>query len=224
MSWRLPARLARREVARRRGRTALVVLLVALPVAGMAVAFTLQRTGERTGLEEWREQYGDFDAVTYPSLDGAEPTLPEGSSVVVVRTGSALLRLGVGGRTFADVTDLPAGDRRLRAATEQVEGRAPRTAGEIALSPELAGALDVGVGDRLELDQPEVSAEVVGLAEQTTCLSCHRIIFAPGQDTLRRDDPGTQLLIDLPRMLAPGQRQQLEAVPNIDLRSRWAAR
>ena len=47
---RLPLRLARREVRRRPGRTALVALLVALPVTGMAMAVILIRTDAETPL------------------------------------------------------------------------------------------------------------------------------------------------------------------------------
>ena len=60
MSTRVAARVARRDVLRRRGRTALVALLVALPVAGMVVAFVLQRTGDGTA-EDAGEQHEQQD-------------------------------------------------------------------------------------------------------------------------------------------------------------------
>ena len=64
---RLPLRLARREVCRRPGRTALVALLVAIPVAGMAIAVTLIRTEAETPAEDWQQEYGQADAVAASS-------------------------------------------------------------------------------------------------------------------------------------------------------------
>ena len=65
---RLPLRLARREVRRRPGRTALVALLVALPVAGMAMAVTLIRTDADSPRQLWERQYGQADAAGYTEL------------------------------------------------------------------------------------------------------------------------------------------------------------
>src|SRR5690606_28337082 len=87
---RLALRLARREVWRRPGRTALAALLVALPVAAMASAQVLIRT-ERgvTETEKWQRENGDADAVSW----SAAPIEPE--------------------RALPEVTGLPDGARRL---------------------------------------------------------------------------------------------------------------
>ena len=61
----LAARLARREVRRRPGRTALVALLVALPVAGMVMSVVLFRTEQLTPAEQWQREYGAADGVLH---------------------------------------------------------------------------------------------------------------------------------------------------------------
>ena len=78
MSTRVAARLARRDVLHRRGRTALVALLVALPVAGMVVAFVLQRTGTFEGGQA-KESYSVVQGSGSGDLQGIRG---EGSSAV----------------------------------------------------------------------------------------------------------------------------------------------
>ena len=53
-TWRFASRLARREVRRRPGRTALVVVLIALPVAAMAAGSVLARTAN-PNTSQWRQ-------------------------------------------------------------------------------------------------------------------------------------------------------------------------
>jgi putative ABC transport system permease protein len=58
---RVAARLARREVQRRQGRTLLVVLLVAIPVAGMTIAAVVRETVALTPRESYRIWFGSSD-------------------------------------------------------------------------------------------------------------------------------------------------------------------
>src|SRR3954468_14486563 len=62
--WRFAARLARREVRRRPGRTFLVMLLVAVPVFGMTVITVLVRTDNDSAAEIWAREFGHADLVT----------------------------------------------------------------------------------------------------------------------------------------------------------------
>ena len=216
MSVRLAARLARREVRRRPGRTALVALLVALPVAGMVIAVTLEHTAEETPLEEFQARNGAFDAVAW-RLDGRAERLPEGSTALAVRSGYADLRPAPGHRIYADVSDVPLTDPRVRRAVELVEGRAPEQPGEVALSPALADAFGLVVGDRLDVDPDALDGEVVGIAEQPRCLSCERILVPPGTDLGPTEHGGVQLLVDLPPDLTTPELVRLQREAQLDI-------
>ena len=63
-SWRLAARLARREVRRRPLRSLLVVLLIAVPVFAITVADVLVVSQQTHGpAEGFRREYGDANLV-----------------------------------------------------------------------------------------------------------------------------------------------------------------
>ncbi len=57
-SWNFASRLARREVRRRPGRTLLVMLLIVIPVMGMATASILARTIALSNSDPFTQQYG----------------------------------------------------------------------------------------------------------------------------------------------------------------------
>lgn len=207
---RVPLRLARREVRRRPGRTALVAGLVALPVAAMAIAVVLIRTDRSTTpLEEWRRSVGAADAVTFsqvPVPPGATPVpeqpavaLPAGSRTVTVSGMFLRVRTADGRRSDLDLRDLPLLDPITAGIHDLIDGRAPTAAGEIALGSQLADRLGVDVGDDLVLERPSARFVVVGLVEPVGCLSCSNALVAPGE--LRQVpgeiDGGVQL-IDLP--------------------------
>ena len=94
---RLALRLARRELVRRPWRTALVVLMVLVPSAGMAFAVTMIETNQWTALDELESTSGQTDAFGewFDQGNPAEPgdeqldelaaALPAGSEVVVDR-------------------------------------------------------------------------------------------------------------------------------------------
>ena len=201
----VPLRLARREVRRRPGRTVLVALLVALPVAGMAMAVTLIRTDATSRLEEWQRTYGQADAAGY-ELD-VDAALPEGSRTVPVHTTWMRLRAADGARADSELTDLPLDDPLTAGIHDLVSGRAPARDGEVVLSTALAGHLGVDVGDELVLERPELTATVVGEVEPVGCLSCETAVFAPGTlpDERRAERGGGHLLARGPaRRPVPG--------------------
>ena len=70
VGFRLALRLARREILRRPGRTLLVALLVALPVASMTVAVVMVRTQHETPVQLWQQQNGNADAAVYTNAVG----------------------------------------------------------------------------------------------------------------------------------------------------------
>lgn len=176
---RLPLRLARREVRRRPGRTSLVALLVALPVAGMVLAVTLIRTDGVTPAEAWERHHGQADAVGV-SLPAAPGLAPGARSVRVHDLSYFPVRTEAGRRSDLQLSDHPLLDPIMVGFAEVVAGRAPTKDHDIALSPTAARQLGVVVGDELVLDRPAARFDVVGLVEEVDCISCRTAIVTPG--------------------------------------------
>jgi len=196
---RLPLRLARREVRRRPGRTALVGLLVALPVAGMAMAITLVRTDSITPLESWERTYGQAEAAGFHG-DVEAGDLPDAWRQVEVQSTWARVKDAAGHRAGVELSDLPLTDPITSGIYDLTTGRPATHPGEVVLSSALADDLDIAVGDDLDLVHPELSARVVGEVEPVGCLSCAAMLFAPGSlpgDPLINEG-STFVLVDIP--------------------------
>lgn len=61
-SWRLALRIARRDALRAKGRSALVVAMIALPILGVTAADLAFRSGELSPAEELTRELGEADA------------------------------------------------------------------------------------------------------------------------------------------------------------------
>ncbi|MEO6317312.1 MAG: FtsX-like permease family protein [Acidimicrobiales bacterium] len=221
---RLPLRLARREVRRRPGRTILVALLVALPVAGMAMAVTLIRTDAVTPAEEWERTHGQADAVGYGG-DVALVSLPPGSRTIAIRSAYARAKAADGTRAGVEMSDLPLNDPLVAGIHDLVAGRAATRPGEVVLSAQLADQLGLHVGDELVLDRPALTATLVGEVEPIGCLSCGTLLVAPGQlpdgvPGATTDAESAFVLIDLPDPQSVQELTGLQAAgsDNIEVR------
>jgi putative ABC transport system permease protein len=209
---RLPLRLARREVWRRPGRTALVALLVAVPVAGMVAAITLVRTDQVSPAEEWRRYNGGATARAFVAehLD----LLPTGARVVPVRQAYVTVRTTDGRRGELALTDLGPAQMFGAEITTVLEGRAPTAPGEVALATDTIERLEVAVGDRLELDRPVATTlTVVGRVEEPLCLSCATAVASTEtlQQLVGQDVLVDRYLIDLPALSEAEQRALYDA-------------
>ena len=80
---RVALRLARRDIARHKGRSLLIVLLIMLPVAGMTGAATLYQSSQRTPGEIVRYELGNtqarFSVLPVPSADSLQDPLNDGA-------------------------------------------------------------------------------------------------------------------------------------------------
>src|SRR5690242_58535 len=105
--WRVAARLARREVTRRWGRTLLVMLLVAVPVFGMTTLTVLVRTGRNTPHQVFARAFGQANLV---ALGNARPPAGGWPAGTRILTGSEIDTIGLvthdGTARLARVTDL----------------------------------------------------------------------------------------------------------------------
>src|SRR6266545_2225432 len=103
-------RMARRDLRRHLRRSALIVALVALPVAGLTAGIVLLRAASPTGAQRAADVLGAatlrVDATSPQArLDAA--ALPAGSRTLAFSTDGGLLRVGPGDVRRISLTDLP---------------------------------------------------------------------------------------------------------------------
>jgi putative ABC transport system permease protein len=218
-------RVAVRDARRDRWRTLLVVLVVALPVAGLGGMISLVDTLTATPAERVTDLMGRADLLAVPDRDVLGATDPlvdladrlpsgavlepssRGSDEVVLPGSRAVVMMA---DTSLDPQALAAGRYRL------VEGRAaePRAgvdATEVVVTPDVIEWLDVRVGDRLDL-VARGEVEVVGVALRPESLRERRLLVAPG--TLGPDAILEEVLVELP----PGPAGDPTALEGVMLR------
>ncbi len=184
--WRVALRLAARDARRHRGRTGLVVTLIAIPVALLAGGATLWATQDVSPAEETVQQFGaaDFEVRARDGdvdLDWVPGELPDGARATPLDRSELLLNdeLGpVGAESIAVDLTAPVHEGRL----DLVAGSAPEGEEEVALTPALAHDLDVDLGDVITDPDGDPIGEVVGLAEWPSALPRRTVFAAP--DTL----------------------------------------
>ena len=203
--WRFAARLARREVRRRPGRTVLVAVLVAVPVLSMTVASVLARTETDPWSERFARSHGAADIVGYISSanDGAvsdtlEIALPDGSKWEAVNVVYATARSG-DRRSDVEFTDISLDSPITKGIVELRSGRAPVTADEVALDADTAARFDVTVGDTVNLTSPEGQWKVTGIVRKAERWGQRMVVFGDFDWTRCRSGFCYQhLYIDLP--------------------------
>lgn len=225
--WRLAARLARREVRRRPGRTLLVMLLVTMPVLAMTLGSVVARTNSETFEETWGRRNGSADAVVnlygadrpsggQPGRDelaarvkAVDDALPAGAGIErYVAVDGPMLR-GPSEQRWVRFTDQRLDGPIGKGVLQLVEGREPESAGELALDPGTADALDVGVGDTLDLTSPKGSWTVSGFIRLSDRFGDGLVVFADF-DWNRAAVASTRVvtLVDLPDGQSSADRRQ----------------
>jgi putative ABC transport system permease protein len=206
--WLAALRIARREARRAKGRSALVLALIGLPVLALSFLAASYDMFTLTAAERLDRLLGAADAQLtwsfdtpanqvdlagaegYP-LDGSQPDsypshtdqdllslLPAGSRVSPRGQGETRLATATRG-AWLPWHELDLADPLTRGIAEVTEGRAPGGAGELALTATAADQLGVRVGERVEVPDDGEAYTVVGVVE-----------FPGGLGLLpRRDDP-----------------------------------
>lgn len=192
--WLPLLRIARRDALRARGRSALIIAMIALPVAGMAGTDVLVRSGQLDPTEVAARELGTSQAVVISSagagrleqppdqryagsfgestpLDPAAQAaavralLPAGDRVLTSTSGSVQARTATG---VAQVgwTEVNVGAAAFHGKFRRVSGQAPLTATEVAVSAALLHRLGVQVGEDVRLTQPVRTVRVTGVVDQ----------------------------------------------------------
>ncbi|MBX6750586.1 MAG: hypothetical protein IRY85_13110, partial [Micromonosporaceae bacterium] len=158
-------RLARRDARQHRRRTLLMLVLIALPIAGTALAATLFTTVRVTGEDRATAAMGHADLALYASSGEADwsqvqPLLGPVEHVEPVAIQTR--QLSQGSSTVEAAIWAADESRTARQMLQLVDGAWPDRPGELLLTPALADDLGVRVGDAVTVDGTRY--ELVGLA------------------------------------------------------------
>ncbi|MEV0718585.1 FtsX-like permease family protein, partial [Asanoa sp. NPDC050611] len=218
--WRTSLRIALREARRAKGRTAMVLVLITLPVLGLAFAavtvdmFDLrpaEKVDRLMGTADARVQWYDR-APLQQSLDGqrwsseqepdpsAEPFLPSqrellaqlpaGSTAIPVTSAWLEMRTATGIGS-AEVLGVDAASPIAKGMVEVLDGRAPSAANEVALSRKSMERFDAKIGGTVQDASRTETFSVVGLVETPANLG-ELMVRAPGTE------PVSAWLVDTP--------------------------
>ncbi|HEU4675337.1 MAG TPA: FtsX-like permease family protein, partial [Motilibacteraceae bacterium] len=190
--WRPALRIARREALRARGRSLLVLLMVALPVLGMTVADVVARTSQLDPAEQVSHQLGHAQALVRFSggqvmqspdasasssqwsgdLSVPDPAAQVRQAQAVLGGGYRLLTLSRqpslpvatrAGRATMDYQEIAYDDPALAGHYEALAGRAPAAPDEVAVTPAVLRRTGSELGGTLRMLGPERTVRVVGV-------------------------------------------------------------
>lgn len=234
-------RIELREMRRNLRRSLLVVLLVAVPVAAISGASTLMRAIQMSPEDHARQALGRADLrvegfADRAGLEAVEDALPPGSRTQGVVAGlervqapgvelrARLLALSPDALSPVAVSedpssDVPSPDALADGILSLREGRMPRNAGEVALSPSLLDALGRRPGDAVTLEYGGLRT-IVGVVVDPEDTTAPVVVRRPAV----AEHPGRRfLLVDLP----PGSEEnttsalrQMDAPPQLHVTTR----
>ncbi len=198
-SFRVAVRLGTGAARRGRWRSVLVVILIALPVLAMAGAVTLLATVTPTPEQTAIARMGVADLVVTPTGDGSVSglvaLLPARSRVEPVAQASGSFT-AAGARYGTEVFSMNL-DGLAKGIFTVLSGRAPQTAGEVAVSPDVLAISGVSIGDPITLtDRGPVT--VVGTVENPMNLRMRMVLADAGLASAIGGPSGTTYLVALP--------------------------
>jgi putative ABC transport system permease protein len=217
--WRPALRIARRESWRAKGRSLLVLFMIAVPVAGATAADVLITTHDISVAEGVETSLGNADALARFESGGPVTQQPDGQSirtaepfrgelplptaadieaalgrpVPIVEVIYGEQRIDTGREVIApDVRQFDTTSDLTQGLVRVVEGRLPTLLGEAAINEQIAD-LGISVGDELSVigGTPLL---VTGVANRPSNAGRHQLVLPPGSLS-KRDRYGSELLI-----------------------------
>ncbi|MEV3989755.1 ABC transporter permease [Streptomyces sp. NPDC049837] len=208
-SWRAAVRIARRDAWRYKGRSFLVLAMIALPILGVSAADLTVRSSElsteerlarsigaadarvvdpRYGgvpilqhpLEENSMPAGDFDDKPWPE-GGTDVTkaLPANSTVLTDSTGAGKIRTAHG-LLQTEIRELKAADPLARGILSLQEGRFPEKADEVAATTHFLESSGLGIGSTVTARGLDREYRIVGSYELPNELKADQLNALPG--------------------------------------------
>jgi putative ABC transport system permease protein len=216
-------KVAMKNAKRNRKRTIFLVLLVAVPVAFGVVVAGIARASNLTPEEQAQTYFGNADArlQVYPATGGVydwimsnlREVAPEATVTELRQAGIRVENIG--GTGYAQVWDIDMSSPATEGFLVHVSGDLPSEETEVAISPTLAEAMEVEVGDTVEFeDLPFGDLTVVGLVSEPFFNQSTVVLLSPGALEPLAGDP--ELLLD-PSLLLSGPGAEEAALQINDL-------
>lgn len=220
-TWLVSLRIARREARRAKGRTALVLALILLPVLGLSFAAVTYDMFTLTPAEQLDRELGGFEASVHwpfggqvtqdaqgysvmdpghgepvtPSADGLLALLPAGSRVALLDAREVRLRGGTGEQKL-QAHQLDLADPAYRGRVGLLRGAAPASGGEVALNAAAMELLGVRLGGTVQLAE---RGELRVVAEMELPENLRpAAVLRPGTLPVGPPEPYTRWLVDAP--------------------------
>ncbi|MGP3753610.1 FtsX-like permease family protein [Streptomyces sp. IBSNAI001] len=208
--WRAALRIARRDALRAKGRSALVVSMIALPVLGVTAADVTYRSSTPTSAEELTAEMGSADAVfssagvgpvaveQLPDLRtwGTPPGEPEADNInakpvdvprAFPKGSRHITQQSVPasvttrhGIAHIEITELRTSDPAVRGKLDLIDGAYPRRADEVVATERFLESAGLGIGSRTTLRGPGQTYTITGVVELHSALDTKALYALPG--------------------------------------------
>ncbi|MFF0446184.1 FtsX-like permease family protein [Streptomyces sp. NPDC004609] len=208
-SWRAAIRIARRDAWRAKGRSSLVLAMIALPILGVSAADVTLRSVELSAEQKLERSLGAADArVNDPGLGGAplmqapQPGMystvekyddrpyPEGRTEITkaLPAGATSLSDALGrsklhtehGLLSTEIRELKSTDPMVKGIMALKKGRLPQKAEEVAATTAFLDKSGLSVGSKLTARHLDRAYTIVGAYELPGALKTDQINALPG--------------------------------------------
>ncbi|THA71951.1 FtsX-like permease family protein [Streptomyces sp. A0958] len=207
--WRAALRIARRDALRAKGRSALVVAMIALPVLGVTAADITYRSAELSPAEQLTARIGSADALYSDPGMGPLQQMPDGDMynsensessdlpnqdvppidmhAVFPKGARAISEQSVPasvttayGLASADIVELKTSDRMARGKIELVKGAFPRGSGEMVATEPFLKSTGLHVGSDVTVTASGKKYTITGAVELPADLKTKQLYADPG--------------------------------------------
>ncbi|MEU1467035.1 ABC transporter permease [Streptomyces sp. NPDC005761] len=203
--WRAALRIARRDAVRAKGRSALVVAMIALPVLGVTAADVTYRSIDSTEAEQLTARMGAADALfSDPGMGplqqmpdgnaydiaGDEPpegevppidmrtAFPGGARAISIRSVPASVTTAYG-LTNTDIVEFRTSDPMARGKVDLVEGEFPGGTGEMAATKPFLESSGLHIGSRTTVNSAGRTYTITGVVEEPADLKTQKLYADP---------------------------------------------
>lgn len=204
--WRAALRIARRDAMRAKGRSALVVAMIALPVLGVTAADVTYRSIDSTEAEQLTARMGSADALfSDPGMgplqqmpdgnsydiagdelpEGEVPPVdmrtafPEGAKAISIQSVPASVTTAYG-LTNTEIVEFRTADPMARGKVDLVDGEFPRGTGEMAATKPFLDSSGLHIGSRTTVNSTGRTYTITGVVEQPADLKAQQLYADPG--------------------------------------------
>ncbi|MFD5427219.1 FtsX-like permease family protein [Streptomyces sp. NPDC127084] len=208
-SWRAAIRIARRDALRSKGRSFLVLAMIALPIIGVSAADLTLRSAELSTEQTLERSIGAADArlsgagvggvAIHQTPDASQhvpvenyddkpwpegPTdlkqaIPAGAKSLESTTGSAKLRT-THGLLHTEVRELKATDPMAAGLMTLLSGRFPQGAGEVAATTHFLESSGLSIGSKISARGLDREYTITGAYEVAEALEADEVNALPG--------------------------------------------